>query len=175
MPAKPKWFLRVPEMIEELAEISAPYLDRASIEKLFQIRRRRAIQIMNVLGGGYLVGKVFLVDRLELIAKLRAVSEGEVFANEQRRKQRISTELDLVRGARKAKEIKIPAAESVWEQTMARLAPGIHLKPGELRIEFHGTEDLLRRLLELSQAIANDYERFKKLAESTQTSRRLTI
>ena len=50
---------------------------------------------------------------------------------------------------------------------MARLAPGIHLKRGELRIEFHGTEDLLRRLLELVHAIANDYEHFKSLVEES--------
>ena len=35
------------------------------------------------------------------------------------------------------------------------------LRLGELWIEFNGTEDLLRRLFELSQAIVNDYQRFE--------------
>ena len=42
---------------------------------------------------------------------------------------------------RAAKEIKIPVADDVWEQSMTKLSPGIHLKPGELRIEFQGSED----------------------------------
>jgi hypothetical protein len=36
---------------------------------------------------------------------------------------------------------------------------------GQLRIEFHGTEDLLRQMFELSQAIANDYEKFEEICE----------
>ena len=74
MPAQPTWLLLVPEMIEELEAMSAPLLDRAGIEKLFRVRRRRAIQIMNALGASYVVGKVFLLDRLVLISKLRAIS-----------------------------------------------------------------------------------------------------
>ena len=163
MPAQPTWLLLVPEMIEELEAMSAPLLDRAGIEKLFRVRRRRAIQIMNALGASYVVGKVFLLDRLVLISKLRAISGSGKFEQEQRRKERLSTELDSIRKTRRAKEIKIPVSEHVREPSMAKLAPGIHLEPGELRIEYHGTEDLLRHLFELSQAIANDYEHFENL------------
>ena len=176
MPAQPTWLLRVPEMIEELEALSAPFLDRTVMETLFRVRRRRAIQIMNALGGGYLIGKVFLVDRLELIAQLRTISGGGAFEREHRRKELLSTELDSIRKDRAAKEIKIPVADDIWEQSMTKLAAGIHLKPGELRIEFHGSEDLLRHLFELSQAIANDYEHFESLVkESNRTSGSLTI
>lgn len=176
MPAQPTWLLRVPAMIEELERLSAPFLDRTVMETLFRVRRRRAIQIMNALGGGYLIGKVFLVDRLELIAQLRIISGGGAFEREHRRKELLSTELDGIRKDRAAKEIKIPVADDIWEKSMAKLAPGIHLKPGELRIEFHGSEDLLRHLFELSQAIANDYEHFKSLVEeSNRTSGSLNI
>ena len=44
--------------------------------------------------------------------------------------------------------------------------PGVHLQPGELRIEFNGTEDLLQRLYELSQAIVNDYQTFEEICKS---------
>ena len=42
---------------------------------------------------------------------------------------------------------------------------GVDLRPGELRIEFNGAEELLQRLFELSQAIANDYERLREICE----------
>ena len=55
---------------------------------------------------------------------------------------------------------------SATENQMADLPPGVHLRAGELRIEFHGTEDLLRHLFELGQAIVNDYKKFEEVCES---------
>jgi len=44
--------------------------------------------------------------------------------------------------------------------------PGdITLKPGELRIEFSGAEDLAAKLFELSQAMANDWSAFARAVE----------
>ena len=48
---------------------------------------------------------------------------------------------------------------------MKDLPAGIHLQPGELRIEFFGAEDLLRHLFELSQAMVNDFGRFQAAVE----------
>jgi hypothetical protein len=53
----------------------------------------------------------------------------------------------------------------VQERLIGDVPSGIHLRPGELRIEFFGAEDLLRHLFELSQAIMNDYQRFESLVE----------
>jgi hypothetical protein len=57
--------------------------------------------------------------------------------------------------------VRIATAADVRERLMKNLPAGIYLKPGELRIEFFGAEDLLRHLFELSQAMVNDYERFR--------------
>ena len=53
----------------------------------------------------------------------------------------------------------------VMDQKIAHLPAGVHLQPGELRIEFNGAEELLQRLFELSQAIVNDYQRFGEICE----------
>jgi hypothetical protein len=45
------------------------------------------------------------------------------------------------------------------------LAGRIELKPGELRIEFYGAEDLAAMLFELSQAMANDWQTFARAVE----------
>ena len=52
---------------------------------------------------------------------------------------------------------RIDTAADVRDRVLKDLPAGIHLKAGELRIEFVGAEDLLRHLFELSQAIVNDY------------------
>jgi hypothetical protein len=63
------------------------------------------------------------------------------------------------------------SAEAVRNNKLSDLPPGVQLRAGELRIEFHGTEDLLRQLFELSQAIVNDYERFEELCGTTDSKR----
>jgi hypothetical protein len=78
---------------------------------------------------------------------------------------RILQELELGRRLAPGRKVQIPVAADVQKRVLADLPKGIELRPGELRIEFAGTEDLLRRLFELSQAILNDYERFEKLVE----------
>jgi hypothetical protein len=165
MPAKPTWLLQLPEILEELCAMSIPFLDRTAIERLFGVRRRRAIQLMSSLGGGYLVGKTFLVGRVQLIADLETISRGDEFSFERRRRDRLVHDLEQTRKELHGRRIKIQTLPDTRDRIVADLPAGIHLRPGELRIEFFGTEDLLRHLFELSQAIVNDYPRFQKLIE----------
>ena len=58
-------------------------------------------------------------------------------------------------------------APDVRDRRMKDLPAGIHLQPGELRIEFFGAEDLLRHLFELSQAMVNDFGRFQAAVEGS--------
>jgi hypothetical protein len=47
MPAKPSWILQLPKIQTELEALDLPVVDRACFEKLFGVRRRRAIQFMH--------------------------------------------------------------------------------------------------------------------------------
>jgi len=62
MPAKAQWLLRVPEIIVELNGLDVPVVDRALCERLFRLRRRRAIDLMGCFGG-YQAGRTFLIER----------------------------------------------------------------------------------------------------------------
>ena len=115
--------------------------------------------------GGYKVGQTLLLDRGKLIARLEAIQGGAAFEHEQQRKTRILDELERARRLAPARKVRIAVAPDVHERVVADLPTGVHLRPGELRIEFFGTEDLLRHLFELSQAIVNDYQRFEALVE----------
>ena len=51
MPAQPAWFHRLDEILSALRSMASTHLDRAAVEKLFRVRRRRARQIMAGLEG----------------------------------------------------------------------------------------------------------------------------
>jgi hypothetical protein len=165
MPRSPEWFLRLPEIIDELKQLEVPVVGRAIFESVFEVGRRRAIQLMHRFGG-YQVGRTFIVDRGKLIAELERNQADESFGREERRKAKLTQALEEARRLNPGRKVRIASSPTVHDQLVADLPVGVHLKPGELRIEFFGTEDLLRHLYELSQAILNDYGRFQSLIES---------
>ena len=61
--------------------------------------------------------------------------------------------------------MRIPAAAGVRNRSVRELGGGIELRPGELRIQFYGAEDLAAKLFELSQAMANDWQAFARAVE----------
>jgi hypothetical protein len=164
MPAQPQWLLQLPEIITELERLGSPIVDRAVFEKVFRIGRRRAIQLMHLFNG-HQVGRTFIIDRQVLLNQLRARRSHADFEFEQARRLKVVEELERLRKLSPGRKVRIPVQPKVLDNRLADLPPGIHLKPGVLRLEFTGTEDLLRNLFELSQAILNDYRRFKEIIE----------
>ena len=155
MPAKAMWLLHVPEIIAMLEAFDVPVVDRAAIERLFGLRRRRAIQLLDSFGG-YRAGRTFLVDRRVLIEQLRRLTEGEEFQFASRRKERLDQAVDQLRRQRVAEQVRIPVKPDMLGQTMAGLPEEIMLQPGHLHIEFRGTVDLLTKLYQISVAASNN-------------------
>ena len=164
MPAKSQWQQQLPEILRLLTALPSPVVDRAVIENLFGVGRRRAILLLHEFGG-FRSGQTFFVDRPALIQRLEEIRDGGAFQAERARRNRLAQDLERTRQLAPGRKVRIAAAEDVRDRRLADLPAGIHLKPGELRIEFFGTEDLLRHLFELSQAILNDYKRFQEIVE----------
>ena len=160
VPRKSEWIEQLPSALEELRGFPAPVIDRAVLEKILRIERRTAIRLLHRFGG-FQTGKTFLIDRLQLIARLEAIDRGEDAAFERDRRTRLADELEKTRRLAPGRKVRIDAAPDVRDRRMKDLPAGIHLQPGELRIEFFGAEDLLRHLFELSQAMVNDFGRFQ--------------
>jgi hypothetical protein len=78
---------------------------------------------------------------------------------------RAVSDLDRTRRQLAARRVRIPAAADVEERRLRDLSGDIKLKPGELRIEFFGAEDLAAKLLELSKAMSNDWPAFARAVE----------
>jgi hypothetical protein len=174
MPAKAPWMLLIPEIIAMLEVFDVPVIDRAVIERLFGLRRRRAIELLHRFGG-YQAGQTFLVDRNRLIQQLRMIAEGEEFERESRRRERLDQNLDCLRRSRSGVKVKIPIEPEMLGRNVDGLSAGIGLSPGHLQIEFDSVEELLSKLYELSQAAATDFDRFRAAAEPVRCSEGLIL
>src|SRR5450759_4892984 len=131
MPARAEWLLRVPEILAELRGIDVPVLDRATIQRLFNFQRRRAIQFMHA-EGGYQAGHSFLVDRMRLITQLEVLRDGDDFHQESRRRVRLEETLERVRRHAVAARVKIAVEPAVLDTRINALPAGIRLEPGSL-------------------------------------------
>jgi len=141
-----------------------PVLDRILFERLFHVRRRRAVELMHCFGG-YQTGQSLLIERSELLRQLEALEAGAEFAIEQGRKQRLLDSLEKVRKHRAAAAVHIPVVDPLAERSVASLPPGIILQADSLRLDFHGAEDLLGKLYELARVVADDFESFRAMVE----------
>ena len=162
MPAKPEWLLRLPEIRAELEHLDVPIVDRAGIERIFGLKRRRAIELMHEFGG-YQAGRTFLLDRARLLEALHSLESREDYAVEKRRRERLRDVVEASREHLILTRVQIPVHAAAVRPSLDRLAPGVFLIPGMLSIEFRHPIELLEKLYALAQAIAHDFERFEGL------------
>jgi hypothetical protein len=161
MPAKPVWLLRVPHIITELRALDSPVVDRAAFERLFGVRRRRAIGLMQSIGG-FQCGRTHIAKREDVIAWLEQVQAGAAYDSENRRKQRVAAQLDELHRHTAGTHIRIPVMP---RSLRPELPVGIALRPGEMAVSFTTTEELLARLYAFAAAAADDFETFTAMIE----------
>jgi hypothetical protein len=162
MPDQPSWIEYVPEILETLeAPGTPPFLDRPTVEALFGVRRRQAIQLLHRFGG-YQVGKTFLVPREAVAGFLRDPKRWSAAGNEKGRFERVASALGHARAELHQRRIPIPARTETSRLDFAGLPAGIRLEAGQLTIQFGKPVELLEKLFVLSQALTNDYDAFER-------------
>ena len=139
-----------------------PVVDRAGIEHIFGLKRRRAIELMHQFGG-YQAGRTFLVDRARLLEALQSQESREDYSVEKRRRERLGDVVEASREHLIAMRVRIPVRATAARASLDRLAPGVLLLPGMLSIEFQHPVELLEKLYELAQAISHDFDKFEEL------------
>ena len=107
MPAKSEWLLRLPEIRAELERLEVPVVDRSVIERIFGLKRRRAIELMHKFGG-YQAGRTFLLDRTRLMEALQTMESADAYAAEKRRHERLQDVVDAAREHRVLARVRIP-------------------------------------------------------------------
>ena len=94
--------------------------NRAMCERIFGVRRRRALQLMHSFGG-WQSGQAYLVDRRTLLKQLEPFQDGAELVMEQCRRQRLSETLDQTRRHRTAAQVTLPVAQDASRRTMLDL------------------------------------------------------
>ena len=137
-------------------------LDRAAVEKLFRVRRRRARQIMADLEG-LRVGNAAAVSREALIARLErtaGVSSGKETAAPAWWRPSTSRVDSWQRNmcAFRLRRMYASASSRIFP-------PALRCGPGNCGSHLAAPKDLAAKLLELSQAMANDWPAFRRTVE----------
>ena len=162
MPAKPTWYRRLPSILAELRTHPRSYVDRATIERLLGISRRRAQQIMAPCISEW-VGSNGLADRDALIERLQRIANGDEAFYEIQRRRKIAGLIDQLRQERvNNPQLLVEAPEAVINQELQQLPAGVRLEPGRITVEFHAPHEGLEKLLALAMAISNDYPSYEQ-------------
>src|ERR1044072_4537720 len=93
MPAKPAWYGKLDHILEAVRALPRPYVDRASVELLLGVGRRRAQQIMAPCITDR-VGSNGLADRERLIVHLQHLADGTDVHYERQRQIKLATLLE---------------------------------------------------------------------------------
>jgi len=167
LPDKPLWLNRIPAALATLAQSPLPWVERATVETLLGVRRRRAQQIL-----AHLVieerGRAVVVEKASLVDHLRRLAAGEAAFYERRRRQRLGEQLALERHRWLETPpvlVEPPTAvvQAALKKDFAGLPAGIELAPGRLSVTFLTAEEALEKLLALALAIGQNQEVFETL------------
>jgi len=166
MPDKPLWLERLPQIIGHLEERAEPWVDRAALESLLGIGRRRAQQLLAQLPGQR-IGASVVVGRAEVISHLKAMARGEKAHYEQRRRKRLWGQLEAVRQEWTEKPpvwVAVPQSQvrGIQLHDFAALPSGVELAPGTITIRFREPDEALQKLMALAIAIGQNRAAFEE-------------
>jgi hypothetical protein len=169
---RPGWLHQVDEILERVEATVQQYFDRHDVEFLFGLRKDAACKLMRQVGNAEGLGAILgagtrsqahVVARRDLLLFLhRTKRSPEQFA-EHMRKQKLTEQLAEAGRVIQSRKIRIQPIADVSQ--IADLPAGIKLGAGRLEIEFFGTEDLLKHLYALAEAVMGDFPRFQAICE----------
>src|SRR3954451_15198214 len=163
MPAKPVWYGNLDDILEALRALPRPYVDRATVQSLLGVGRRRAQQIIAPCVTER-VGSNGLADRDRLVAHLRLLADGTEAHYERQRRIKVATLLErLHQSWTTTPHVLIEAPDTIINQAFQDLPSGIQVAFGRITIEFASSHEALEKLLALAMAIGNDLEAFDRL------------
>ena len=132
MPAKPAWIAHLPQILEALRSSPRPFVDRATVEELLGVGRRRAQQILAPCISDRIGGNG-LADRDELITRLEQLGRGKDCTYETRRRQKFARCFEQLRQERITQpQLPVEAPLSIVNTEFRDLPEGVHLAPGSL-------------------------------------------
>jgi hypothetical protein len=164
VPSRPAWYSKLDRVIQDLQALPRSFVDRATVEFLLGVGRRRAQQIIAPCITDR-VGANGLADRDALVAHLRRLAEGDDGYYERRRQLKVAAILaGLEKQRLEQPRLLVEAPVQVVSQEFENLPAGVRLERGRITVEFEEPRQALEKLLALAMAIGNDFARFERLA-----------
>jgi len=172
VPAHPAWLSKINEIVRELEALPRPDVDRATVEFLLGVGRRRAQQIMAPAITSH-IGASGLVDRDLLIDHLRRLAEGDNGYYERKRRRKVGEVLAQLRRERLERpQLLVEAPVQIVNQEFGDLPAGVRLEPGQITVTFDHPQQALEKLLALAMAISNDSDLFERQVRATHAETR---
>ena len=167
VPAKPAWYSKINDVIRELETLPRSFVDRATVEFLLGVGRRRAQQIMAPCIMDR-IGTNGLADRDAFIGHLRRLAEGDDGYYERQRRRKVAAILaQLQKDRLERPQLLVEAPVQVLTQELENLPEGVRLEPGRITVTFDQAQQALEKLLALAMAISNDFDRFERQIRSS--------
>src|SRR4051812_29985679 len=162
MPAQPTWLSDFASIRRAVRGLPRPFVDRATVQALLGVGRRRAQQILAPCVSER-VGANGLAEREAFLRRLEQVAAGEEARGEVERRQRVARTLAQLRRERiRQPQLPVEAPVAIVNQDWASLPTGVSLGPGRLAVEFQEPREAPEKLLALAMAISNDFEEFER-------------
>jgi hypothetical protein len=161
MPSTPLWIHHLTDALPALERLPLDLLDRRAVEEALGVGKWTAWRIMRQCGATEGPGGALVCRRETLVEHLRRFQEDGRFRPEIARRERVEQYLDgmLQYATRKHTVIaRDSAAEEMLGARFSKLPAGVDLQPGELRIQFSGSEDFLQKFGAVVYALHNDFE-----------------
>ncbi len=163
MPAQPAWIPRIEAVCRDLEQLPRPWLERADIEVMLGVRRRRAQQLLEACATGQ-VGSSSVTTPVALAEYLRRIASGTDAEHERNRRERVGRVLNDLRTKWTSQpRVVVEAPVRVASQKLRDLPEGVELAPGCITVRFASPGEALERLLALAMAIGNDLEEFQEV------------
>jgi len=162
MPDKPTWCGQLDEITHRLRQLPDPWIDRATLQELLGIGKRRAQQILAPCVVRQ-IGANGVAERDTLLSHLQRLADGEASHYEQQRRRRLAERLEELQRERKG-SVLVEAPVAIVNQRLEGLPRGISITPGCITVQFGNPTEALERLLALAMAIGNDPLLFERLA-----------
>jgi len=160
MPKPVDWTPLVPAALTALRQMTAPVIDRTTLETLLKIQRRTAIRLLHQLGGQQL-GKTLLIPREQLIRELEAYLPRDAAA------MPAYTASQIRRLHREAESFRFPDVRASERRTVERLPAAVQIELGRLTIEVADLRDLCAQLWVLLETCKDDWEGVERKLEGS--------
>ena len=169
MPVPPTWMPRLAEILAAVESLPASELDREQIMRLFRVKRRAALLLMQQLEPKRVRGS-WRIDRRRLATWLEEQMRDagrELDRRERLTRALITADLSLPRP--KGAFLSVAATQEMRSKAVQGFPPGVSLttgSPSRLEVEFQTLEDLAEKLIQAGLALDRNFDHYASLLET---------